>query len=236
MGTHHLLQRPTLSRPVVNANGIFFWCFGNVVRVRFTFFLVGLLAAGRGSVAELLVWEGVVFVAVLIHELGHAQAARGYGADPSIELNTMGGLTSWAWPRPPTLGQEVVTSLAGPCAGFLTGGLMLLARLVPGAGEWPYLLRLAIADFLWVSLGWGLFNLLPMLPLDGGSSMDAVLQARLGGGRGRHVARLVSCGVGVLGVLLGLAYGYRWAAMLCALYTYNNFMRLRGLSGVRIEG
>lgn len=227
--THDRPHRPALSRPVVESNGIFFWCFGNAVRVRFTFFLVGLLAAGRRSITEVLVWEAVVFAAVLIHELGHAQAARSYGADPRIELYTMGGHTSWAWRRPPTLGQQLVTSLAGPCAGFVTGGLMFLARLAPGASEWPYLLRLAIADFLWVSLGWGLFNLFPMLPLDGGSSMDAILQARLGVDRGRRAARLVSCGVGALGVILGLASGYTWAAMLCALFAYNNFVSLRAL-------
>jgi stage IV sporulation protein FB len=228
MSTHGLPHRPRLSRPVVNGNGIFFWCLGNGVRVRFTFFLVGLLAAGRGGVAELLVWEAVVFVGVLLHELGHAQAARRYGADPSIELYAMGGLTSWSWARPPTLSQRLVTSLAGPGAGFLTGGLIgLVARLAPGGTDWPYLIRLAIDDFVWISLGWGIFNLLPMLPLDGGSAMDALLQAWLGSGRGRHMARLASCGLGVLGFLWGFAYGYRWAAMLCALFAYDNFTRLR---------
>lgn len=238
MSTHDPHRRPALSRPVVNANGIFFWCLGNVVRVRFSFFLVGLLAAGRGGVAELLVWEAVVFVGVLVHELGHAQAARRYGADPTIELYTMGGLTSWAWARPPTLGQRLVTTLAGPFAGFLAGGVLALTWLAPGARDWPYLLRLAVADFVWVSLGWGIFNLVPMLPLDGGSAMDALLQAWLGSGRGRRMARLASCGLGVLGCVFGFASGYRWAALLCALFAYDNFTRLRSAEGItkRAEG
>ena len=109
---------------------------------------------------------------------------------------------------------------------------MVLTRLASGAGEWPYLLRLAIDDFVWVSLGWGVFNLFPMLPLDGGSAMDALLQAWLGSARGRHMARLASCGVGVLGVLLGLAYEYRGVAVICALCAYDNFMRLRSAPGI----
>src|SRR5712692_9344224 len=46
----------------------------------------------------LLIWIGVVFVSVLVHELGHAVVALAFGGRPEIRLEGFGGVT---FPRSP---------------------------------------------------------------------------------------------------------------------------------------
>ena len=41
------------------------------------------------------IWVAIVFISVLVHELGHALVGRMFGLDPQIELHGMGGTTSW---------------------------------------------------------------------------------------------------------------------------------------------
>jgi Zn-dependent protease len=131
----------------------------------------------------------------------------------------------------------VATSLAGPGVGFVAGGLVWWLAGVLEFDEYsPYLVRLAFRDFMWVSLGWGLFNLLPILPLDGGSALEAILERHLGADRARYSARVCSCVVGGLVAVLALGSGMVWAGILCGLFTYNNLMALRGLRGVRLVG
>src|SRR5436309_4967186 len=100
-------------------NGIFFWCAGFIVRVRYTFILVSILLSANShrSVGGIAVWLVAETFGILLHELGHAVAARRFGAQPVIELYTMGGLTSWSWARTPRWTHSVVCSLAGPAIG-----------------------------------------------------------------------------------------------------------------------
>jgi Zn-dependent protease len=202
--------------------------------VRYTFFLLAILGAGSRRPLEALVWVVVVFLAILLHELGHAVAARFYRADPAIEIYTLGGLTSWQWPRTPTTGQKVVTSLAGPGIGFLAAALLYALLRAFRPVELPPLASLALSDFLWATVAWGVFNLLPMLPLDGGQTMDALLQRLLGEQRGRRAALVASCVVAAAAALGCLAIGLGWAGVLCAFFAYNSFQRLRGLSELRV--
>jgi len=113
-------------------------------------FLLGLLAATG------------LFLSVLLHEVGHALAARRYGvATRRITLWLLGGVAQMERiPREPM--KELVIALAGPLVSLL---LFLLFRTLPWeAGALGFLGRyLAL-----VNLGLALFNLLPIPALDGG--------------------------------------------------------------------
>lgn len=117
----------------------------------------------------LLLWVACVFLSVLVHELGHALAYRYFGTRPEIVLYSFGGLAMADRPlrsRP----QKIITLLAGPGAGFLLLGVVLLSDYV---FEWARpssdSLTLYLYAFLWhINLFWGLLNLLPVWPLDGG--------------------------------------------------------------------
>ena len=71
---------------------------------------------GPNGLLLLAVWGACVFVSIVVHEMGHAQAARHYGASPTVRLYAMGGLTrpGQAFSR----GQNLVVVLCGPAAGF----------------------------------------------------------------------------------------------------------------------
>ena len=135
-----------------------------------SFFVLSLfLAASRGSNLTLLLeWLVVVFISVLFHELGHALVARRFGLSPQITLYSMGGLTSWSDDKEIAPPKHLAISLAGPAAGFLLGGVIFVAAPMFIGTAPSEILVVAYNDLLWVNIGWGIFNLLPILPLDGG--------------------------------------------------------------------
>jgi Zn-dependent protease len=227
-----------VSLPVFSRNGVFFWCAGFIVRLRYTFVLVSLLMAALAhrTVMGCLVWLAAVTFGVLLHELGHALMARYYGGQPVIELHSMGGETSWTWTRSPRWTWLIVCSLAGPGIGIAFGFLLgFVLPLIPLSGALFWLAFLA-DDIRWVTFGWSFFNLLPILPLDGAQALEAVMAHRWGPERARHRMRILSIGAGVVGVIIGISLRQIWIAMLCALFAYNNAQALRGLPGIRIRG
>ena len=77
-----------------------------------------------------VVWLVMVPIAVLTHELGHAFVARSTGAEPSIALAGLGGLTTYVPPRPLSRARSFAISVAGPAVGLVIGGA--LHRVRPG--------------------------------------------------------------------------------------------------------
>jgi Zn-dependent protease len=214
----------------VDRGGLAFRILSFPVRARYSFFLVALVlgAGGRSSVGAVLVWVAVTFAAVLVHELGHALCARAFGFSPAIELHAMGGATSWLWTRRPRWFERLAASLAGPAMGFLAGGLVWLGLQGVFLAGSPRLVRLAVSDFLWVSIAWGVFNLVPILPMDGGAALQALLEGALGPTRAVLAARVVSCLAGVALAVAGMWAGLTWVSVLAALFTYDNFRALLG--------
>lgn len=175
---------------------------GIPVRVHPLFWLVSLVL-GAGSFAnpnppkEVLMWVCVVFVSIVIHELGHAFAFRHFRQPSRIVLYSFGGLaipddrnayggyesSYYREDRGP--GAKMLIALAGPLAGFAFAALILLAIRLSGRAVsirfdrsflFPFRfegfdsrnLNLLIIDLLFVNVFWGLINLLPVFPLDGG--------------------------------------------------------------------
>lgn len=149
---------------------------GFPVRVDPSFLLISLLLGwtADSTITQLVAWVVIVFVSVLVHELGHAVAARRVGAKPIIELYAMGGLTAYRPPRPLSRAEQILISLAGPMAGFVLGAAVLVATFALG-GTTSRTHDFIVFAALWVNFGWGLFNLVPVLPLDGGTVMRNLL-------------------------------------------------------------
>ena len=148
-----------------------FGVFGFRVRVHPFFWLgAGLLGSQilQSSVYAWLIWIAVVFVSILVHEMGPAIAFRGFGRNAHIVLYAFGGL---AIPNSDVSGRfrRILVSLAGPFAGFLLAGILYGSnRLHPWATEnGPYVFYIYFFLFS-VNFFWGLLNLLPVFPLDGG--------------------------------------------------------------------
>lgn len=152
---------------------------------------------GRSLLLYLAVWMAVVFVSILVHELGHALAFARFGQASRIVLYHFGGLTMPAGPPAASLRQpsrQLLVSAAGPLAQLASVGLVIMAVLgagyrlpasqmlfsLPVVGPWlataagmgqplpGLLIRLAVYHLLVVNIFWAVLNLLPVLPLDGG--------------------------------------------------------------------
>ncbi|MFK7998572.1 MAG: hypothetical protein AB8H86_03205 [Polyangiales bacterium] len=173
-----------------------FSVFGFPIRVQPFFFIILVMFAlprgefTRDAMLQTLIWVSVVFVSILWHELGHAWMMRRHGYTPWIELYGMGGRTGWGkGPGFPSPKVRILVSLAGPGAGFLLGGAVwLLALALAGTND---LLDVALASLLWVNIGWGLVNLIPMLPWDGGAAMHGVFDAAMKG-KGQRAAGIMT--------------------------------------------
>lgn len=217
-----------------------FGLFGIPVTVHWWFWVTAALLSGvvdspsPDAVFLLLSWLGVVFVSVLWHELGHALAFRHYGRSPEIQLQAFGGCTSPQRTAKLTQRQDLIVSGAGPVFGLLLWLAVyaaLQARIIPCTGveagwgvlqpDLPGPLRWVVQDLQMVNLWWSLINLIPVAPLDGGR----LLGAAMGPGRSREAARIgLACGVVV--VVVALAEGMLFLAILFSLISYENWQKI----------
>lgn len=150
--------------------------FGIPIKIDPSFFIIiAFLGIGRGSNLILLAeWILVVLLSVLLHEFGHAFAGRAFGLSPQIRLYAMGGQTSWVDEIELSPLKHLIISLAGPLAGFVLGGLVFLSAPFVLREDSSQLVTVTYFDLLWVNVAWGVFNLLPMLPLDGGQVLTSL--------------------------------------------------------------
>jgi Zn-dependent protease len=169
---------------------------GIPVRVEPIFFLVMALlgwlnSRNAGLIPVFMVVGGA---SILLHELGHATAHRSFGAKPSITLTGFGGVT--VGPVQPR-GRSLVVTLAGPIAGFLAALVgVALSQTVNSSSD---VVKAAIDDLIWVNIVWGIFNLLPILPLDGGNVAADLFGMRTA----RAMSVAGAAGLGLLGLFSG---------------------------------
>src|SRR5262249_27052134 len=152
-------------------------------------------------------WTIIVFFSVMVHELGHALVARAFGARPSITLHALGGLTFMdkQFSRP----RSVLVSLSGPFAGFAFGAIVLAAtyRLPLNDGQ-AFIVRMILE----VNFGWGLINLIPVVPFDGGHVLSSAL-----GPRRAFATAVISATVGASIAIAAMVFfrlGGLWIAFL----------------------
>ena len=188
--------------------------FGVPVRFHFTFVLliIFLAVAGlraRQSVAADILFVAALFASVLLHELGHAVAARRCGVRTlEIVLFPVGGVARME--RIPRPRDELRIAIAGPAVNLVLAGLLLagLALWRGPAFSGPEALadptdanlleRIAMGNLLL-----GLFNLLPAFPMDGGRILRSLLALRQ---PEQQATQIASSAGRILAVLMGL-YG-----------------------------
>lgn len=221
-------MRSTATTPWPQAGRRGLRVFGFPVEVDPTFLVLAvLLGAGLGGGPTTLpVFVTVLFVAILWHELGHALTFRAFGFSPRISVHGMGGHTASGDDLTP--GRDIVVSLAGPVAGLALGGMVLAAASPVDPTDAEGVVELTLSLMAWVNLGLGVFNLVPMLPLDGGRVMSAGMTLALGH-RGPAAALVLSLIVGVAGIALALAFGQYPMALLSGWYGYGNLRALQAL-------
>lgn len=149
-----------------------------------------------------------VFACVLLHEYGHALAARRYGIETKrITLLPIGGIAQLErMPEKPR--EQLVVAFAGPLVN------LVLATVAFGLHSFSGTLGLttgasveaALMFLVWVNVAMFVFNLLPALPMDGGRILRAILAMRMRALRATevaaHVGRFFAIGLGVVGLFV----------------------------------
>src|SRR6185436_1044246 len=150
----------------------------------------------------------LLYLSILVHELAHAAVGRAFHLPVrSVALSMLGGVTDLGR-SPRTPGRSFAISAAGPAATLLIAGAGWSAlQAVPEST----LAWLVLVQLTWSNLIVGIYNLLPGLPLDGGTMLAAVLWKVTGSElSGLRAAAWAGSGVAVLTaalpfVLAGLA-------------------------------
>lgn len=171
------------------------------------YILLDGLLTGRAAfaVASDLMLVLIVFSCVVLHELGHALAARRFGvATRDIILMPIGGVARLErMPKRPL--EELIVAIAGPAVNVLIASVLLLVT-VPAVGLSALLdpdsvVLAFVGKAIVVNIVMIVFNLIPAFPMDGGR----VLRAALSAGMGHLKATRIAAAVGkLMAVLLGL--------------------------------
>lgn len=165
----------------------------------------------------------VVFVSILVHELGHAVVARMYGYRPHIVIEWFGGHTAPNATGPIPWLKDVALTIAGPLFGLALGIISLIALVMLGAQEPARLeggapLGIQILTFFAAAnIIWAALNLIPVLPLDGGRISHAVF-TRILGRKGVVASQGLALIISVAAVAWGASTGQLFIAVFFALW------------------
>jgi Zn-dependent protease len=198
------------------------WTVGKLagidLKIHATFILillwVGLLHWQKGEDAA-GVLLGVVFVlalfaCVVLHELGHALAARRYGiGTKDITLLPIGGVARLErMPEDPR--QEIVVALAGPAVNVVIAAAIYAGLVLTGSwqamGELDVTRGNLLERLMVVNVFLLFFNLLPAFPMDGGRVLRALLATRTSYAQATQTAAAVGQGMAFLFGFVGLLY------------------------------
>jgi Zn-dependent protease len=180
-------------------------------------------SGGPASILMALVVATVAFVSIVAHELGHAMAVRklGYGRS-EIVLSGLGGYCRWY--GNPTNNHRIRIALAGPGVSLAVGVLALVVYVVMRDlvnGLAP--LRMLLMATIWINLVWGVFNLLPIHPMDGGQALRAWMASRMPWRRALDRSLKVSMGFAAVGAVVALASNWIFATVLLAWMAFRNY-------------
>ena len=189
--------------------------FGTEVRIHLTFllFLVWIWfsyyqVAGFTGAVQGVLFILALFACVLLHEFGHAFAARGFGIEtPDITLLPIGGVARLnRIPDKPW--QELVVAIAGPLVNVVIAGVLIFVIHTSATLEQleylensriELLAKLASVNEMLV-----LFNLIPAFPMDGGRVLRALLAMAMPYARATQIAAWIGQGLAVVFGILGI--------------------------------
>jgi Zn-dependent protease/CBS domain-containing protein len=225
---------------------------GIEVRIHVTFFLLLAVFAsfygaqgGASGTVKIVIFFLLIFLCVLLHELGHAFAAKAYGIRTvDITLLPIGGVARMErMPEKPA--QELVVAIAGPLVNVVIAAALLLVLAVTGNLDFGEVLDPTRFNALWALLYTNVmmvvFNLIPAFPLDGGRVLRALLATRLSYERATQIAATVGQALALLMGIWAFSKGPASLALI-AIFIYmgaeseSSFVQMRhATSGIPVS-
>src|SRR5437588_8365223 len=177
---------------------------GIQLRIHITFLLlIGWLAIGSAGAAVFVL---LLFLCVVLHEFGHAIAAKGYGINtPDITLLPIGGVARLErMPEEPK--QELVIAIAGPLVNVVIAACLFV--VIGARGQVGLETAVERGDILIgllrINVWLVLFNLLPAFPMDGGRVLRALLATRISYARATQTAATIGQAFAFIFGMIGL--------------------------------
>ncbi len=204
--------------------------FGIPIRVHYTFLLllafiwyVETTVLGAQAGLHSVIFWALIFVCVLLHELGHSLVAQSYGLTiASIILLPIGGVSQITEiPRDPI--KEVAITVAGPVTNFLIAGVLLFfgKMIYPSLqfSEISLQSGSTIVDLFWANIMLGLFNIVPAYPMDGGRILRGIIAMR----KEYVEATRLAADVGKLFAIGFIVVGffYNWWLILIGIFVFS---------------
>jgi len=191
---------------------------GSELRIHLTFFLllawigyVHFQQGGMPAAREGVLFICAVFACVVLHELGHALAAKRYGIrTPRITLLPIGGLAELErMPGKPL--EEIVVAVAGPLVNVAIAAILIIVFGAVVTAETMTSMESPTRDFInrlaAINIVLVLFNMIPAFPMDGGRVLRALLSMRFARIKATNIAAAIGQGLAILFGILGLIGG-----------------------------
>jgi Zn-dependent protease/CBS domain-containing protein len=225
---------------------------GIEVRIHVTFFLLLAVFAsfygaqgGAYGTVKIVIFFLLIFLCVLLHELGHAFAAKAYGIRTvDITLLPIGGVARMErMPEKPA--QELVVAIAGPLVNVVIAAALLFVLAVTGNLDFGEVLDPTRFNAMWALLYTNVmmvvFNLIPAFPLDGGRVLRALLATKLSYERATQIAATVGQALALLMGIWAFSKGPASLALI-AIFIYlgaeseSSFVQMRhATSGIPVS-
>ncbi len=222
------------------------------VRIHVTFLLLLAVFAsfysaqgGASGTLKVVIFFLLVFLCVLLHEFGHAFAAKAFGIRTvDITLLPIGGVARMErMPEKPA--QELLVAIAGPLVNVVIAAALLFVLAATGNLDFGEVLDPTRFNALWALLYTNvmmvLFNLIPAFPLDGGRVLRALLATRLSYERATQVAATVGQALALLMAVWAFSRGPASLALI-AIFIYlgaeseSSFVQMRhATSGIPVS-
>ena len=177
--------------------------------------------SGLAGTAWYLILVLLLFVCVVLHELGHCLVAKRFEVPVyRILLMPIGGMAQFGRiPRRPS--RELLISGAGPLVNFVIVFALWIAIALFSDGfrqEFSYNIPNLVITLMYLNLVMGVFNLLPVFPMDGGRILRALLALKFSYLTATRSAVLIARPIIAVGIVLALWQLDAW--LLAALLAF----------------
>ena len=207
-----------------NQQGTFrFKLFGFPISIHWSFLILPILWGSQSGpdaidqTRSVLIYIIGFFISIVGHELGHALAYRSFGGSAQIMIHAMGGMavSHGSFNRK----QKIIITAAGPLFGLAMGIICLLLHMFLDLGSMSKYLIKFLNLMIFLNIFWSFFNLLPIIPLDGGQLLGHIMHEKKPVLRGQ----IGGITAGLAALFLFLILGSIFGAILLGYLAYQNF-------------